>query len=219
MLLTLSSASVATADQGGQATVNRVRVEGVAQTFFGGCPFVVPPPNFSCHETQVFVFSEASTFLDPTLAPPIPWAVFIHDYTVSFVTGGPDEVPTFSDERTGFLLNPQVAFDAQHLSFLTLDARVPMSDGSTFDFHGNWTSTSKRFVYGNNGPANANDGLLRHQVDSCTTWNANAHQKLVFANMTGTLNGSPVQSYPDLNIDFIGTGHFVYVDVTHGNCT
>lgn len=202
-----------------QATVLRVTVDGYAETFFGDCPFIVPPGPISCHETAVQVFKEGRSNSGLTAPPDIPWSIFIDDYTVTFTSGGPDAVPIFSDERTGFLSDlTSVTFDQPHLSFLTVNATVPMSDGNTFDFRGNWSRTSDRMLYGNNGPENGFEGLARHTLDRCATQNANAHQKFVLADMSGTLNGAPVHSYPGLGADVIAYNHFVYIDTLHGSC-
>lgn len=211
----LGTGPVAWADPG-QVTVQRFMTDGDAETLFGGCDFIIPPGPLTCHETYVAVFKEGVSGVPTGTAPPkTPWRVFIDDYTVSFASGGPDAVPVFLDDRTGFLTNPAVTFDQQHLSFLTADAQVPMSDGSTFDFHGDWSAISDRLQYGNNGQAL---GLVRHYVDRCNTANNQAHQKYRIANMTGTLNGVPVQSYPGLGLDFIAHNHFILINVTHGDC-
>jgi hypothetical protein len=218
MVALFASASSASADPG-QATVSRFITDGIAQSAFGGCDFLIPSGPLACHETAVQVFKEGvSGSPGSTAAPKTPWVITIDDYMVSFVTGGPDAIPVFSDERSGILLNPTVTFDQQHLSFLSVDADVPMSDGSTFDFQGTWSATSARMQFGNDGPSLDDFGLPRHYVDNCSTVNDQAHQKIRVADMIGTLNGAPVQSYPDIDIDFIAHNHFVFIDVAHGNC-
>jgi hypothetical protein len=203
----------------GQATVSRFITDGIAQSAFGGCDFLIPPGPLTCHETAVQVFREGASGSPGSTAPPkTPWVITIDDYTVSFVTGGQDAMPVFSDERSGFLLNPTVAFDQQHLSFLSVDARVPMNDGSSFEFQATWSATSARMQFGNDGPSLDEFGLVRHSVDSCNTVNDQAHQKIRLADMVGTLNGAPVQSYPDIDIDFLAHNHFVLIEVAHGNC-
>jgi hypothetical protein len=212
-------ASAATAS--GQATVLRFKTDAFAESAFGSCDFLYPPGPLTCHETDVQVVKEGVGGVPGgTVAPPkTPWAIFIDDYTLSFTSGGPDAVPVLSDERTGFLLDPTVTFDQQHLSYLTVDAQVLMSDGSTFHFAGDWTAVSGRTLFGNNGPALGQFGEVRHHVDRCDTTNFQAHQKYVFATMAGTLNGSSVGSYPDLvGLDFIAYNHFIDIAVTHGDC-
>jgi hypothetical protein len=94
-----------------------------------------------------------------------------------------------------------------------------MSDGSTAVVHAIWSPTTDMQVFGNDGPA-LNDLGPRHSVDSCVTAVNNAHQKLRFATVTGTVNGSPFRSYSDNPFaGWLQTAHFVLIDVTHGNCT
>jgi hypothetical protein len=216
-----ATASSVAADTG-QATVERFYTEGIAQSFFGECDFSTPPGPLTCHETLVVVFKEifkeASGSPDWTAPSKTPWIITIDDYDVSYASGGPDAVPVFSNERSGLLVGPTVTFDQQHLSSLGADARVPMSDGSTFDFHGTWAATSDLSQFGNDGPSLADFGRTHHYVDACTTINSQAHQKFRSATMTGTLNGAPVHSYRNLDIDFLAYNHFVYVAVTHGDC-
>jgi hypothetical protein len=201
------------------ASVLRVDTDGFASAFFGGCDFLNPPGPLSCHETNVLVFREARQNGGGSVnAKTLPWLLAINDYTVTFTSADPNVPPVFSDVRFGAVeLTSGVAIDLQHLDTATVtNAQVPMDDGSTFTFSGTW---QKRFEvkYGNNGPENADEGLPRHIIDNCTTFNANAHQKIAFASMTGTLNGQPVQSYT--SFDFAATianNHFRYITATHG---
>jgi hypothetical protein len=215
----LATASIASADQG-QASTVLFKTDGFAESFFGGCDFFVPPGPLTCHETHVQVFKEGVSGTPTGVSPPkTPWAIFVEDYDVTFTSGGPDAVPTFTNYRSGFVLDPAVTFDQPHLSYLTASAVVPMSDGTTFDFNGGWSSISDRMLFGNDGPALGGFDLIHHYVDRCTTINSQGHQKYVFARMTGTLNGTPVGSYPDLvGLDFIAYNHFVLINVTHGGC-
>lgn len=221
ILVPLAAAASVAADPG-QATVEHFKTDGIAQSFFGGCDFEFPPAPLSCHETEVVVFKEGFNeggLGSSGVAPPkTPWVITVDDYTVTYATGGPDAVPTFSDERSGFLLNPSVTFDQPHLSFLSVSAQVPMDDGSTFTFQGTWRSTSGVMQFGNDGPSLVDFGRVPHYVDTCTTVNSQAHQKFVSATMSGTLNGVPVHSYRNLDIDFMAYNQFVYLDVQHGDC-
>ena len=121
-------ASAATASD--KPTVLRFKTDAFAESAFGRCDFLYPPGPLTCHETDVQVVKEGVGGVPGgTVAPPkTPWAIFIDDYTLSFTSGGPDAVPVLSDQRTGFLLDPTVTFDQQHLSYLTVDAQVLMSD-------------------------------------------------------------------------------------------
>ena len=57
-----------------------------------------------------------------------------------------------SDVIEGSLVDPVASSDDQRVSFATVAATVPMSDGSTFDFQGTWSGYGERWVFGSNGP-------------------------------------------------------------------
>jgi len=129
---------------------------------------------------------------------PSTWSVLVEQYGLEFTSDDPDVDPIGPiDYAVGAIDDPAVTFDDQHLDFATLDAAVPMSDGSTANLHMRWTPTSARQVYGNDGPFLAGNGLARHFNDGCVTANTNAHQKVRFGVAAGTLNGTPFRSYGD----------------------
>ena len=204
------------------AEVLRVKVDGSAEAVWGSCPFQVPPTApLTCHETLVLVFREARAEGGGSVAPPkTPWRIFIFDHTLTFPSTDIENVPPIStDERFGEAIPLSVDFDQQHLSFANVTAQVPMSDGSTWDFRANWVAVTDRTVYGNDGPQNGFEGIPRHVVDRCATSTNNAHQKIRYASMTGTLNGNPIHSYtePEMIINYgLTIGNFVYVNVSHG---
>jgi len=227
-VLTVASPSVAASGSAeaapptaGEATILRVKQPSAgAQVAFGDCPDSVqtPPEGTVCRESFVIAYRETRVIDGGSNAPSqAPWIVAATTYTLTF--GAPDTDPVVSDQIFGDIVDPSVASsDREHLSTATVVAQVPMSDGSTFDFRGVWTAISDRYLYGNDGPVNADEGLPRHYVDKCTTINDNAHQKYVDAAMSGTLNGQPVHTYSAFPSGFIFYNHFVYVDVTHGDC-
>jgi hypothetical protein len=204
----------------GVADILRIRQPSAgALAFFGDCSNVKDPPiGTVCHETFVILYRENPVEGGGSIAPSTaPWALYVVSYTLTF--GAPlGSDPIQSDFVDGFLLAPPVAVsDDQHLSSAAVAAQVPLSNGSTFDFHANWAATSGRFVYGNNGPDN--DGLPRHYSDRCSTVNNNVHEKLRYATMTGTVNGFPVQSYAQFDdAAEVFINHFVYIDVSHDAC-
>ena len=202
-------------------SVLRVDSAGVASAAFGTCDFVFPPAPLTCHETFVLLFREVRSDSGGSVnANDAPWNVFILDHTITFTSGGPDAEPVESDVRLGSVEVANVGFDLQHLDTASVtDAQVPMSDGSTFSFSGTWQRTSAITVYGNDGPQNQDEGLMRHSVDACTTSNNNAHQRLAFASMSGTLNGTPVHSYQSFDFGAaLSVAHYEYINVTHGGC-
>ncbi len=205
------------------ASVARVNVEGVAVANFGDCPLSEPwPLGTVCRDSNIQLFREVVAFDGGSVAlTNQPWIVTLLQLTATQTAGGIVE----SDFAFGVVENPpSVAFDTQHLSFASVSAQIPMSDGSTADIDVSWEPTSERVVFGNDGHLNADLGLPRHDVGPCFTFNSNAHEKIRVAEMTGTLNGAAVQSYPLTAPDdppaFIeGPNHFVIIDVTKASCS
>ncbi len=214
------ASAVASADPG-QATIFRIKQPSAgAEASFGNCPDVlIPPVGTVCQESYVIVFRETRVLNGGSNAPSqAPWAIYAETVTLTFST--PDGIPDVTDLISGYMEGDQVVASSndQRVSYLTAAAAVPMSDGSTFDFHGTWSGVGERWVYGNNGPVHEADGLPRHYVDRCTTFNSNDHQTGRKATINGTLNGTPIRPYTfDLLAD-IFYNHFVYIDVTHGGC-
>lgn len=214
-----SYAASSVAKAGAQATTHlRIRQPSAgADAYFGNCPDLSDPPAGTvCRENFVSFFREMSVEGGGSNAPSeAPWAVYATTYTLTFDAPGTD--PVVSDQIEGFLLYPSIATsDREHLSTATVAARVPMSDGTWFDFFGTWTAATDRFVYGNDGPAN--HGLQRHFNDKCNTTIYNVHQKFRFATMSGYLNGQAIQTY---TFDFTAAifhNQFVYIDVSKKGC-
>jgi hypothetical protein len=203
-----------------QATVLRVKVDGYAFALFGNCPDVDPlPPGTVCREAQLAVFREGVSIDGGSVAPPkTPWVVSVFQYTVTIDPNG-DGVLT--DERFGFrFLDPAaVTYDREHLAFASLQTEIPMNDGTTADVDFRWQAISGRFVYGNDGPALGDFGLVRKFVDRCSTEINQGHQKFRVAAMTGTFDGTPVHSYTSFPAAYISFNHFAFIDVDHGGCS
>jgi hypothetical protein len=205
------------------ATVARVNVEGFATANFGDCPVSEPwPLGTACRDSIVSLFREVVAFDGGSVAlGNQPWIVTLDQLTATQTAGGIVE----SDFASGVVENPtSVAFDTQHLSFASVRAQIPMSDGSNADIDLSWEPTSARVVFGNDGHVNADFGIPRHDVGPCFTFNSNAHEKIRVAEMTGTLNGAKVQSYPLTDPDdppaFIeGPNRFSLIDVTKARCS
>ena len=71
-------------------------------------------------------------------------------------------------------------------------------------------------MYGNEGPALQDFGLVRKYVDRCTTQVNQGHQKTRISSMTGTLDGTPVHTYTAFLAGYISFNHFISIDTTHG---
>ena len=212
----LTLAGTAVADQ---TTHERIEVSGFAEAFFG-CPAFSSPAGTVCRETHVQLYREEGATDGGPLDPDV-WQVFVEQGTLEFVSDDPDVPPVGPiDYAMGNLESPTVmTFDERHLGFASLDAAVPMSDGTTANLRIVWTPTSKREVDGNAGPYLEGAGALRHFNDRCFTLNVNAHQKLRFGFAAGTLNGAPFRTYGDFPFaGWLQTAQFLFLDTSHGGC-
>jgi hypothetical protein len=200
-------------------SVARSKVTGYAFAIFGNCPQTPepPPPGTVCHEAFIQVFRESFAIDGGGLAPPkTPWQAFYYESTATFQAGGD---PAETDVRWGFLdlIDPSaVTYDRQHLEFASVDVEIPLSNGTAVAVNMDWHAGSERFVYGNDGPALSDFGLIHHYVDRCSTQVNQGHQKFRVAAMTGTVNGAAVHSYTNSEAGFISLNHFVFIDATHG---
>ena len=128
-------------------------VYGGAEAFFGGCPDTVetPPAGTVCVERYVLVWRGYAVFGGGSIArSKAPWNVFAQTGRVEF-TGA--EEPDVTELRFGFgELDGEAAVDTVHLTVASASFRLPMSDGSIYDFAGSWRAIGDRLVFGNNGP-------------------------------------------------------------------
>ncbi len=198
----------------GQPTIVRHPVYGGALSIFGGCPDTEEPPAGTvCVEDSVLVYRGYTVIGGGSIAPPkAPWIVCADTVRLEF-TGADEPVVTVLRFGCGEL-DGEASVETVHLGVASAAFRLPMSDGSTFEFAGTWGATGDRFVFGNDGP---DTGTPRHFVDRCTTFNGLGHQKYRPASMTGTLNGEPVHSYTSFPAA-IFNNRFLYIDVPHGGC-
>jgi hypothetical protein len=203
-----------------ESSVLRFKTNGYAFGVFGDCPDVPedPAPGTVCHEAFVQLFNESVAFEGGGLAPPkTPWAMLVYESTLTFVAV--DESPVETDVRWGFLpfVDPAaVTYDREHLAFASIDTEVDMADGTTIAIALVWRAISDRFVYGNDGPALDDFGLIRHHVDECSTQVNQGHQKFRIAAVSGTFDGDTVHSYTAFPSGYISFNHFVSIDVDHG---
>ena len=73
---------------------------------------------------------------------------------------------------------------------------------------------SDRQHFGHDGPL----GGFRHYADRCQTFIQQARQNFASADMTGTVNGQPVQSYPWDFAAAILHNNYTYIIGTHAGC-
>ena len=213
---------------GGEAVARQATILRVRQPSAGGdaflrddCPdqLAPPPAGTVCHETYVLAYRETHVVDGGSNAPSqAPWAFFAESYTETFLDAKGDFA--MSEVVRGFTAQGVVASsDDQRVSSLSVTATLTMTDGSTFAFHGTWSGYGDRWVYGNNGPLHVAEGLPRHAVDRCTTFNNNDHQTGRNATITGTVNGQPFDTYKVLPPPpTIFYNHFLYRTVEHGGC-
>lgn len=200
-------------------SVQRFMTAGYAFAAFGDCPDTValPPPGTVCTDTVIQIAREAVAIDGGGLsAVNTPWSAFLQQATLTFQATGD---PVATDERFGFVPSiddASVTYDRQHLAFASVRTDIPMSDGSTVTVDMSWQAISDRMVFGNDGPALSDFGLVRHSVDRCATQVNQSHQKFRVAAMTGTLDGDSVHSYQSSPSGFISFNHFVFIDATHG---
>lgn len=217
LLALLALAMLAPAAHAGNATVTRHPVYGGAEAFFGTCPWgaTVPPAGTVCHDTYVIVARTTTVVGGGSVAKPTtPWIIFIE--TNRLVFDGSED-PHATVLRSGFLDGPGVtaAVDTVHLQTASVRAKVPMSDGTFYDFAATWQARGdRRLVFGNDGPATGAESVHTR----CLTFNALGHQKFTFARLTGTLNGQAVRSYTASDFDAtIFNNRFKYIEVEHGS--
>lgn len=212
-LLPTSAASAA------PTSVQRFMTAGYATADFGDCPDTValPPPGTVCNDQQITIAREARAIDGGGLsAVDTPWSAFLYEATLTFQAMGD---PVATDERFGFVPSvddASVTYDREHLAFASVRTDIPMSDGSTVAVDVSWQAITDRSVFGNDGPALSDFGLVRHTLDSCSTQVNQGHQKFRIAAMTGTLDGRSVHSYQSGSSAAISFNHFVFIDATHG---
>jgi len=200
-------------------SVQRYMTAGYAFAAFGDCPDTVasPPAGTVCTDRQITIAREAVAIDGGGLsAVNAPWSAFLDEATLTFRATGD---PVVTDERFGFVPeidDAAVTYDRQHLAFASVRTDIPMSDASRVAVDLSWHPVSDRMVFGNDGPALSDFGLVRHTVVNCETQVNQAHQKFRIAEMTGTLDGASVHSYQSSPSGFISFNHFVFVDAIHG---
>jgi hypothetical protein len=204
--------------QADQTTHERIRVDAFAEAFFG-CAGFFSPAGTTCRETHVQLYHEEGA-TDGGPLEPDTWHVVVEQYTLEFTSDDPDVPPLGPiDYATGSIAALTTTFDERHLDFASLDAAVPMSDGTTAELHVAWTPTSRREVDGNDGPFLAGADALRHVNDRCLTANTNAHQKLRLGFASGTLNGEPFRSYDDFAFaGWLQTAQYLFLTTSHAGC-
>ncbi len=218
-LMTAVLFALGAAHAAADSSVARFKTNGYAYALFGDCPDEeIISPGTVCRETFVQLFNESVAIDGGGLAPPkTPWSLFVYQSTLTLVE--PGEPPVESDVRWGFtnIESSNVTYDREHLNFASVnDAVVAMSDGREAVLALEWRAISDRYVYGNDGPALDDFGLVRHAVDRCSTLVNQGHQKFRTASAYGTFDGAPVHTYFSFPSGYVSFNQFVSIDVKHG---
>jgi hypothetical protein len=216
VLIVLLLAGLQTSASAGTASVYREKVDGYAFGFAGDCPAEPPAEPLVCTEWIIQPLrAGAADGGGGGVAPPkTPWELFLLRHTLTFPGGGGEGVE--SNVALAFVPVTDVTFDREHLRYASVRATdVVMSDGTTADVDAQWVGTSDRFVYGNDGPALEDFGLVpRHVNDDCLTANYQGHQKFRLAHMDAVVNG--VQYGYDGG--YISFNNFVFIEVHKQRC-
>jgi hypothetical protein len=193
-----------------------VRQTGVAEVFGSTCPFgdVTFTKDTHCEDWIVLYFKEGAG-----TDPRPPWDLYLeHDAEIVHPDGTFD--PIF--HSTGEVENPEGIFDAVHLTSASVQASVPMSDGSQAEVDLTWDGTAVPIqVAGNDGPNDLAQGIAPHYVDRCITFIRLAHQMYrAHTAVSGAMFGLDPHAIPYLaNFDpFLARGEFTYVLADHGSC-
>jgi hypothetical protein len=191
--------------------IERHPVYGGFDTYFGDCPDVeLPAAGTVCIDNYLIVYRSYRVVGGGSVAPPnAPWNVAAETYLVEW-TGTFDPIVEVLRSGGGEL-DGEASVDTVHLQTAAASLRLPMSDGSTLEFEGNWQAITDRQLFGNDG-----EGGPVHFVDPCQTLNSHAHQKFTGAAMTGTANGEPVHSYTFSPTAYIFNNRYLFIDVPHG---
>ncbi len=215
-LTLLSSMSIATnsASAERRAETMNLKVVGVAAASGGTCTEGVPiTTDTVCRGWYVLLFKEEV----PRNVRHAQWGLQLGMDAGLVHPDGTDE-PLFAIDGVTFDID--YTFDSKHLTFASVQAAVPMSDGTTRTVDLRWDGTSAPLqVAGNNGPFNTARDILPNYSDRCLTFNHHAHQTYRGpVPLTGTIDGTDVETIPYWGAadPFIGRGEFTSVFVRHG---
>lgn len=199
------------------ATHNVEQVYGFLQAYLGDCPPAEAPQEpFVCHEVEVSAWHIGTSDGPATIPwPKNGWVLLAIRHTLTFPGGGAD--PAESDVVKGITDRVAVDFDRVHLETAHLVAEdVAMGDGSTIDLDATWTATSPRLLFGNDGPATGEYGLVHHVRDACSNMVFQAHQKYRLAHVHALLNGVAVDDLSDFA--FLAYNHFIENQTQPASC-
>jgi hypothetical protein len=193
-----------------------------AVLYTDSCPLTTPAVDTPCIAITVFYFREDLPNGGLVSAPSVPGGrgrvPFDALAIVEDVVIHPDGSAELKGSIDGQTFTNSGTYDAQHLEFASVQAVIPMSDGTTFTVDLQWTADGDRQLFGSNGPASEEDGLPEaHFRTPCLTANYLDHQKFRHAVASGTLNGVPTSDYA-FHEAAVFNNWFHWTEVTHANC-
>ena len=183
------------------------------------CPLIIVTVDTPC--TGIVVFYGREDLPNPLPDTEFPagraGAQFYAAVAIANLIAHDGEVEVIS-EVFGHTFTNTGTYDAQHLAFATVQAAIPLSDGSTFDVDLRWSAEEPRQLFGNDGPLSEGSSLpATHFRTECLTANYLDHQKVRVGTATGTLDGVPTTEYASQHAA-IFDNWFHWTEVVHGNC-
>jgi hypothetical protein len=193
------------------------KVLGFVRGWPGNCPDDLPATPLVCHEWDITAYDVATDDRPGAMSPSHSrWVLIALHHTLTFPGGGRD--PAETDAVLGFRDGADVTFDRQHLSKATVRApHLGLSDGTSVDLEATWTATSPRMLWGNDGPALGDFGLVHHAHSKCLTVQNQGHQKFRLAHVLARVDG--VTSRYDGRFAFLAYNQFIGVEVHPASCT
>jgi hypothetical protein len=190
------------------------KVDGFVHGYPGDCPDDLPSTPLVCHEWDIVLYRNGTTAQPGGVAPPHSrWVLLALRHTLTFAGDGSE--PVESDAGFGFLDGADVTFDSEHLAYASVRAPgLELTDGSVVDLTATWTATSGLSVFGNDSPALADFGQVRHFHDDCINVVKQGHQKIRESRVQSVVDG--VESPYGGGI--ISTSQFTSIEVHSQKC-
>jgi hypothetical protein len=215
--LTVGMAPAVRAEAAATVSHFHEKVLGFVRGWPGDCPDDLPAVPLVCHEWDITAYDVGTDDQPGAMSPPHSrWVLIALHHTLTFPGGGSD--PVESDAVLGFRDGADVTFDQQQLSSATIHAPdLSLDDGTTVDLEATWTATSPRMLWGNDGPALDDFGLVHHEHSKCLTVETQAHQKFRLAHVLAVVDG--VTSRYDGRFAFLAYNQFIGVEINPASCS
>lgn len=194
-----------------------------AQQYVDTCPLSNPVVDTPCTAYTVSYAREdtpnGGLNPDPSVPAGRAKAPFAAIALIEDVVVHPDGTADSTERAFGLTFDAIGTYDKTQLSFASVSASIPMSDGSVFGVNVAWVGDGVIHKFGNSGPESEYEGFPAQRFhDACTTGVFNDHQKYANAVATGTIGGVDIASF-GYRSAYIFNNWFHWTIVTHGNCT